>query len=293
MNEWVCLNGEVLPAAEASVSVFDSGFTQGVGLFETMRARNRRVFRLDAHLDRLARSARTLGWTTIPEIDEMRSSVANVIAAAGAADLRVRLTVTTGTLRATSDQQPRLTYVATSSANMPYPAEYYQLGVSVTISRYRQSAFDPTTGHKTTSYFSRLASLREAYERQCFEALWFTVDNTLAEGAISSVFLVKNDTLLTPPLATPILPGITRAALLELAVEHRIALREQSLTIDDLLGSDEVFIANSMMGLMPVVRIERAVIGDEKPGPLTRRLADLYATLLEADTEADDEADDD
>ncbi|MCG3128595.1 MAG: Branched-chain-amino-acid aminotransferase [Phycisphaerae bacterium] len=289
MNEWVCLNGEVLPASEASVSVFDSGFTQGVGLFETMRARGRRVFRLGAHLDRLARSARTLGWTTIPDVDEMRSSVGRVIAAGGAADQRVRLTVTTGTLRATGDEQPRLTYVATSAANMPYPAEYFQRGVTVTISRYRQSAFDPTTGHKTTSYIARLASLREAYERQCFEALWFTIDNTLAEGAISSVFLVRDEALLTPPVTTPVLPGITRGVLLELAVEHRIAFREQSLTIDDLLGADEIFLTNSMMGLMPVVRIERAVIGDEKPGPLTRRLAGLYDALIDADAEADDE----
>ncbi len=283
MREWVCLNGKLVPPDQAAVSVFDSGFMQGIGLFETMRAYHGRVFRLRQHLQRLIDSARALDWTAVPEIDTLREHVEQVVGAIEHAEARVRLTVTTGSLRPgrEDDEAPALTIVATATPGIEYPRQIYREGVTVAITDCRQNVHDPTTGHKTTSYFARLAALREAHRRGTFEALWFTHANRLAEGCITNVFLVQRDRLCTPPLETPVLPGITRAAVIEAAREHGVEVEEKPLTIHDLLNADEVFLTNSMMEIVPVVRVEREPIGSEKPGELTRRINGWYGELIE------------
>lgn len=281
MREWACINGQLMPAEQAEVSVFDSGFMQGIGLFETMRAYNGRVFRLAAHIERLRNSARALGWATPVDAEALADAVRSVVGATEQADVRVRLTVTTGSLRAEADDEPRLTVAATAAPGVKYPPELYQKGATVLVSDYRQNAQDPTTGHKTTSYFARLASLRLAHARGAAEALWFTHDNRLAEGAVSNVFLVRGRALWTPPLDTPVLPGITRAAVIEAAGLLRMEIHEQPLTIHDLLRADEAFLTNALMEILPITRVEREPIGTEKPGDVTRELNEAYGRLVE------------
>lgn len=287
MRHWVSINGTLMPAEEARVSVFDSGFMQGIGLFETMRAYNGRIFRLQQHIDRLIASARTLSWTVVPDADDLHENVRQVLAPHAGADARVRLTVTTGSLHATAADTPQLTIVATLAPADKYPDECYTRGVTVVASECRQCRGDATVGHKTTSYFARLASLRAAHAQSAFEALWFTPEGFVAEGAISTVFVVRDEQLLTPPLDTPVLPGITRAAVFELAVELDVPVREAPLKLDDLLASEEMFLTNSMVELVPVVRIGRQAIGNEKPGDVTRKLAIAYGDLI--DRESGDE----
>jgi len=286
MRHWVSLNGTLLPADEARVSVFDSGFMQGIGLFETMRAYDGRVFRLQRHLDRLRNSARALGWTVLPETDELALNVRQVLTATASADARVRLTVTTGSLHAEASSTPALTIVATATPGDRYPDEFYTKGVTVLVADCHQNPRDPTVGHKTTSYFARLAALRQAHAQAAFEALWFTPDGVLAEGAISNVFAVRDGVLVTPPLDTPVLPGITREAVLELAEELKIPVREERLTLPEVLEADELFLTNSMIEVVPVVRIGRQAIGTEKPGELTRQLAVAYGKLIDRESES-------
>ncbi len=281
MQHWVSLNGTLMAADEAKVSVFDSGFMQGIGLFETMRAYNGTIFRLQQHLDRLVSSARSLGWTVIPDQEDMSENVRQVLSATGQPEARVRLTVTTGSLHVVPDGAPELTIVAMATPGEKYPDEYYKRGVTAIVSDCRQSSADPMAGHKTTSYFPRLASLRAAHTQAAFEALWLTPDGHVAEGAISNVFAVRDEQLLTPPLNTPVLPGITRAAVIELAVALDIPVRETPLTLDEVQTADELFLTNCMMEVMPVVRLGRRAIGNEKPGDLTRELAVAYGDLLD------------
>lgn len=284
-REFVCINDKLMAADQAHVSVFDSGFMQGIGLFETMRTYGDRVFRLDQHLERLQRSARALGWTVIPQLEQMHSAVMRVVGATEQSPLRVRLTVTTGTLRATqAEDVPRLTVVASATVGADYPPELKARGVTVVLSNFRQGNSDPTIGHKTTSYFNRLAGLRDAHSKGAFEALWFTYTNRLAEGSISNVFLVSGGALRTPPLDTPILPGITRATVLELAQQMQIDVREEPLTVDELLEADEVFLTSSLMEIVPVVRVEREAIATEKPGELTQALQQAYRRLVFEET---------
>jgi len=135
LRHWVSLNGTLMPAEEARVSVFDSGFMQGIGLFETMRSYNGRVFRLQQHLDRLVKSARDLGWTVIPDFDELADNTYQVLTATAGADARVRLTVTTGSLHAAAEDVPALTVVATAAPADSYPDDVYRKGVTVISSR--------------------------------------------------------------------------------------------------------------------------------------------------------------
>ena len=272
MEEKVFLNGELVAASAAKVSVFDGGFLHGAGLFETMRAYAGKVYRLDEHLDRLLNSAKKLAIPVAGNKDELSNAVAQILKANGLNEARLRLTVSRGDLRSESGG----TVLITASQLQPYPAEFYQKGMSVVISDSKVSSSDPVARHKSTNYLARLLVLRKAQQLKAGEALWLTESHHLAEGCISNVFLVKGKKLLTPSLDEPILPGVTRAAVLELAKAENIPVGEQALAIDDLLGADEVFLTNSIMEIMPVCRIEKHVVGDEKSGAITKQLARTY-----------------
>lgn len=274
----VCVNGEIVPAGAARVSAFDAAFLHGVGLFETLRAYGGAIFARDAHLERMRNSAEALKLHLAIDADLCREALQRTLDANGLKDARLRLTVTPGVTQlpngATEPGQP--TILATATALAAYPREYYEKGMTVLLSRFRQGPADPLAGHKTTSYWPRLAALREAQEKHCGEALWFTPENLLAEGSISNVFIVRDDEIRTPPVGTPVLPGIVRAFVLETATKAGRAVREMPLTVNDLLDADEVFLTNSIMEIMPVCRIERKPIGTEKPGPVTAWVADRY-----------------
>ena len=154
----------------------------------------------------------------------------------------------------------------------PVPDEYHTRGVTVHVASPVQQSTDPLIGHKTTCYWPRLQALHEAQQRGCAEALWFTETRQLAEGSISNAFIVKNGVLKTPPLGTPVLPGITRAVVLELGGELEIDTQECPLSIDDLLDADEVFLTNVIMQVVPVIRVEKHDIADGHLGPVTKKL---------------------
>jgi branched-chain amino acid aminotransferase len=283
MSDLVYLNGEMVESGEARISAFDGGLTHGAGLFETIRVYNGNAFQLDEHLRRLRVSAAKL-HVPIPVDDaELTRAVARVLLANELRDARMRLTVTTGDARApgAEEGEPHTATILIAAQKFEaYPADYYRRGMTVCVSSFKQGRHDPTVGHKTVSYLPRLLALREANAKQCGEALWFTTDNRLAEGCVSNAFLVRDEKLYTPPLDTPVLPGIARNVVLRCAAAKRIASHEQPLTIDDLLAADEVFLTNVVMEIMPVCRIERHAVGDEKVGELTRTLRDAYGEVV-------------
>lgn len=281
MKELVSINGQLVSPESATVSVFDSGFMQGIGLFETMRAYNGRVFALESHLDRLAASARALGWSAAIETDAIAEDIEALLKHAGDADARIRVTVTTGSLRLTERNDAPVTVVVTVGGGAKYPDESYTRGVTATLSKCRQGPGDPIAGHKTTSYFGRLAALREAHARGMFEALWLTYDDHVAEGCISNIFVAKDDVLYTPPLETPVLPGITRGRAIDAAVDEGILIRESPITLDMLRDADEAFLTSSLMEIVPLVRLDRHAIGSEKPGDITRAISEAYGNMIE------------
>ena len=295
----VWLNGQFVDEAEAWVSVRDTGLLHAAGVFTTMRSAGGRVFRVDAHLARLRASCDALSIPLLPNDDVLREATNALLSRNNLADSRLRLTVTRGHAEQDPVHGLRLTptILLTAAPFEPYPAEHYAKGLTVVvIDDQKLNPYDVQAGHKTLNYFSRLTALRRANDRGAGEALWFNVHNYLQSGSISNVFVVKDGVITTPPTpeelatesiaaATPypksaVLPGVTRAAVLEFAAEYEISVRVGPLTISDLLGADEAFCTNSMMGVMPVCRAERKAIGGDRPGEITKRLMRRFDDAL-------------
>lgn len=278
----VFLNGELVDARDASIPVSDSGFLYGAGLFETMRAHQGKVFRLADHLDRLFTSASRLGFTVPADKSALEKAVARVLEANALSEARLRLTVSAGAL-SSQTQTVKPTVLIAATEFTPYAAELFSNGVLVTLCTFRQNTADPLTGHKTTNYFSRMLALQQAHQKKATEALWFTTAGYLAEGCISNVFLVKDGKLITPPLETPVLPGVARKTVSRLAARDHLTVLEQDLTIDDLLAADEVFLTNMVMTVLPVHQVEQHQVGDGKVGPVARQLKQAFDQEIEAE----------
>ena len=277
----VYLNGQIMEAQDAGIPVSDSGFLYGAGLFETLRASQGKVFCLDDHLDRLFFSASKLGFNLSTDKPTLIQAINDVLVANDLKEARLRLTVSVGALSAqTREVQPTILIAATDFT--PYPDKMYQQGVLVTLCTFRQNTADPLTGHKTTNYFSRMLALQQAQQKKAAEALWFTTAGYLAEGCISNVFLVNDGKVYTPPIETPVLAGVARQTVCQLAAKEGIDLLEKDLTIDDLLVADEIFMTNVIMTVLPVVQMEQHKVGDGKVGPITQRLKQAFDHEVEA-----------
>jgi branched-chain amino acid aminotransferase len=177
---------------------------------------------------------------------------------------------------AKSEEQRRSTLLITATKLQPYPPEYYKNGVLVVLCPFRQNQAEPIYGHKTINYLSRMIALDFAHRKKAAEALWFTVDNRLAEGCISNVFLVKDAALYTPPIATPVLAGVARKTVCQIAIKNSIKLVEKTLGINDVLDADEVFLTNVIMQVLPVSAVEKHTVGDGKVGPITKKLQEYF-----------------
>jgi len=280
MSEKVFLNDKIIDIEQANLSVSDSGFLYGAGLFETMRSYNGKVFSLNDHLDRLFFSANALSIKIDHERKFISDAIYNLLDANNLTNARLRLTISSGAMSMPPENK-QATMLITATELQPYPKEYYEKGVLVTLCPYRQNTNDPTCGHKTTSYFSRMLALQNAHQKRAAEALWFTTENKLAEGCVSNVFLVKDSKVYTPPLYTPVLAGIARKTICKLAMKDSIELIEKELNINDVLAAGEIFLTNVIMQVMPVVQVEQHVVGNGQVGPITKLLLNKFKELVE------------
>jgi len=278
--EKVFLNDKLTDINKACISVKDSGFLYGSGLFETMRCNNGVVFCLDDHLDRLFASAASLSISNTYEQRYIVDAVYKVLKANELTDARLRLTLTSGPMSASEDKN-KSTLLITATDLQSYPLEYYQKGVLVVLCPFRQNVTEPIFGHKTTSYFSRMLALQMAHQKKAAEALWFTTTNLLAEGCISNVFLVKDSIIYAPLLATPVLAGIARKAVCKIAADNSVKLIEKDLGIDELLAADEIFLTNVIMKIMPVNSVEKHTVSNGKVGPVTKKMLKLFDNYIE------------
>jgi len=299
----IYLNGEMIPAEKATVSLSDAGFTHAVGLFETMACVNGIVFRLIPHLQRLAQSAVELGLVRYLDHEPLAVAVKQTLKHNKIVDARLRLTLTAGDLNLlkpadSNSGGPQPTLAIVPSEPTQYDPTYFEQGIQVLVAPPALSPFDPMAGHKTLNYWSRLRTLRQAASVGAGEAIWLMATNHIACGAISNVFLVKDGKLLTPiargeevegGLPAPVLPGITRAAVLECAELAGIEAKRQMLTIEDLLEADEVFLTNSSWNLLPVRQVEKSDIGDGAVGPITRQLRAALLECIDRETSSPNE----
>jgi branched-chain amino acid aminotransferase len=279
MSEKVFLNDRLVDIDKACISVTDSGLLYGAGLFETMRSCNGVVFALVDHLDRLVFSARSLAINVPYDKKYLTDAIYKVLQANKLRDARLRVTLTNGPM-SQPEQQREPTLLITAAKFTPYRREFYTKGVMVVLCPFRQNVSEPTYGHKTTSYLPRMLGLNWAHQKRATEALWFTVDNRLAEGCISNVFLVKDSVLYTPPIGTPVLAGVARKTVCQIAVENSIELVEKDLYIHDVLGADEIFLTNVIMQIMPVCKVEKHDVGKGAVGSVTKRLRKAFDEVV-------------
>lgn len=238
----VILNGELVSALDARVSVLDEGLLYGYGLFETVRAIDGRMPLLDRHLDRLFTGAEQLGIDVPRERDEIAQDLGRVVEAASLADARVRLTLTSGS--------PEGLAVLMGMA-LPYqePAVPYDS----CLVRGHPGANSPTKGLKCLSYLPWLLAREQARSRGYHEALMCDDSGQIVEGSTTNVFaILKEGFIATPPLESGALPGIARAWVMERLGE---AVREAPLVPKDLHDASEVFLTNALLGVIPAGKL--------------------------------------
>ena len=280
---WIFLNDGFVRKEDAMVSVFDHGFLYGDGVYETLRAYGRRLFRLRQHLARLRRSASLIGLE-IPIVEQdLIAVLQEAMKRNNLTDAYLRITVSRG--EGAIGLDPRLcsrpTVVVISLPLQPYPAELFNTGVSLAIMNVRRNlatALPPMI--KSLNFLNNILAKQEASRAGAFDGLMLNAEGHITECTTSNIFFVKNRCVHTPSAACGILDGITREIVLSLAREQEFPTEEGRYLPDALLEADECFLTNTTMEIMPVRDIDKRPIGNEKPGPVTGRLRELFRANL-------------
>ncbi|MFM8633357.1 MAG: branched-chain-amino-acid transaminase [Planctomycetia bacterium] len=285
MPRIIFMNDRLVPEDEARVSVFDHGLLYGDGVFEGLRSYSGRVFRLDAHIDRLWDSARAICLEIPLSKQAVAKAVNDTLAANTLTDGYIRLVVTRGAgslgLDPNRTKNPQVIVIADTIAL--YPAEYYEKGlriVTAATQRVQSAALSPRI--KSLNYLNNIMAKLEGLRAGCIEALMLNHKGEVAECTGDNVFVVRSGTLLTPPPDAGILEGITRNAVMELARKAGIDCREATLTRHDLYTADECFLTGTAAEVIPVVDIDGRTIGSGTPGPITARLTKDFHALVRA-----------
>jgi branched-chain amino acid aminotransferase len=284
MSEIFYLNGELLPREKAKISLLDYGFLFGFGLYETVRAYNGKVFRLDNHLARLRYSGNRLGIVIHPAL--IREAVKDVIKANGFKQTRLRISVSVGegTMSPDLDSCKQPTIAILASKYKPPSREKYQNGYKMVLSSIRRSSLSPVTYLKSGNTMENMLARRDAKDAGADEAFFLNEKGYLTEAAGSNLFIVKDGVLKTPRYESGILPGVTRVVIFELAAQLGIKVKEVNLRLADLLQAAEAFITNSLIEIVPVTIFSGKPIGDGKPGALTVKLMKAYKALVRKET---------
>ncbi|UCH42436.1 MAG: aminotransferase class IV [Dehalococcoidales bacterium] len=284
MNNIIFLNGSLLPRSQASISVLDYGFLYGYGLFETMRAYNGQVFRLERHLERLSDSIEMLGFN-IAGVD-LRSAVTDVTQANNLSDARIRVTVSIGEGGMVPDpgscDEP--TVLVMAEAYQPYPPPIYHKGFKTITSTIRRNSQSPLSQIKSSCYLESLLARQQARAAGADEAILLNDKGFLTEASTSNIFLVTGSLLRTPARDSGILPGITREAILELAPQSGITSVEDNIEPDELFQAEEAFLTNSIMEIMPLTEVDGKPIGMGVSGQTTGKLVAAYSDLVKLET---------
>jgi branched-chain amino acid aminotransferase len=287
MSERVNVNGALTDAAGASVSPLDRGFLYGHSVYETVRTYGGRLFRLAAHLDRLRRSAERLDIPFRNAPVDIEREVLRTLSAAGSGESAIRIILTRGVGPVGYDPGPAgpPTCVIHVRPLAPVPAAHQREGIDIAVvhvTRNAATALDPSI--KSSNLLNNFLAWREADQMGAFEAILVNVEGRLTEGASSNLFLIREGGLVTPPPGDGILIGITREVVLSLARGAGLSVAETSLEPDDLRRADEAFITSTLKGILPVRRCDGWPIREGRPGPVTRRLIDLFERLVQEET---------
>lgn len=275
----VYLNGTLVEKEEAKVSIFDHGFLYGDGIFEGIRLYQGCIFKLEEHLKRLEDSAKAimikLPWTR----EEIQEAVCETCRANELSDGYIRLIITRGMgdlgLNPKTCDSPQLFIIADKIEL--YPNSFYEEGLKIATVPTRRiscSALPPMI--KSLNYLNNILAKIEAQQQGCLEALMLNEKGEVAECSGDNVFIVTDNTLMTPPVYAGSLNGITRKTVIDLARDAGIQVVETNLTRYDIWVADEFFLTGTAAEVIPVIELDGRSIGNGKPGTMTTQLRDLF-----------------
>ncbi|MGO4185169.1 aminodeoxychorismate lyase [Paenibacillus sp. TAF43_2] len=293
----VGLNGSVMDASEAVISVYDHGFLYGIGLFETFRTYEGKPYLLDRHMKRLCSGCDQLGIQYTPNMEELRCSVNELLVANELKDGYIRLTVSAGEAELglpTGDyEQPNVLMLV--KALPPVNDAVHMRGRELRLLQTRRNTPEGEVRFKSLHYMNNIIAKRELLASGAApgaEGLMLSREGWLAEGIVSNLFFAKDNVVYTPELATGILPGITRERVLELAGSAGYETEEGLYSLEKLQTADEIWLTNSIQELVPVTLLSEAggvsrVIGNGQAGSITKQLLTLYRqTTIDGDAGA-------
>jgi D-alanine transaminase len=275
------VNGRYQPHRAAAVHIEDRGYQFADGVYEVVPVQNGRLIDEDLHLDRLAFSLAELAIAPPMDQRALKAVLREVLRRNGVARGILYLQVTRGV--APRDHKfpaaARPSLVITAKRLKPIPAKHLEEGVGViTLPDLRWKRCDI----KTISLLPNVLGKQKAFEEGAYEAWQVDPDGMVTEGTSTNAWIVTKDRkIITRPLSHEILPGVTRRALLELLKTANLALEERSFTLDEAHNAAEAFLTSSSVFLLPITRIDGTAVGGGKPGPIAKRLRELYVEHAE------------
>jgi branched-chain amino acid aminotransferase len=275
----VYINGQLYEKEQARISVYDHGLLYGDGVFEGIRAYGGRVFRCREHIDRLFTCARAIALQIPMSREELTRAIEDTLKANGLKDAYVRLVVTrgVGTLGLDPDQCTDPQVIIITDTIQLYPPEFYEKGldlITVVTARNHPNALSPRI--KSLNYLNNILAKIECRQAGVVEGVMLNTSGYVAECTGDNIFIVKAGVLLTPPLHAGILEGVTRQVVIEQAAKAGIEVRQPDLTRFDLYAADECFLTGTAAEIVAVKSIDGRPIGTGRPGPITRRLLEMF-----------------
>ncbi len=283
MTPKVYINGKYYDKPDAKISVYDHGLLYGDGVFEGIRVYHGKVFRLKEHLERLYDSARSIALEIPMGREELAKAVEETVRVNERRDGYIRLVVTrgTGTLGLDPRKCDSQIIIIVDGISL-YPEELYENGLEIITAatiRSHPAALSPRV--KSLNYLNNILAKIEAIRGGCLEALMLNHKGEVAECTGDNVFILKHGELRTPPIDAGILEGVTRNAVIELATKRAgLTVKEMVLTRHDVFTAEEFFLTGTAAEIIPVVKCDGRPIGTGKPGPVTKRLRELFKELV-------------
>ncbi len=289
----VWVDGELVPAQDACVSVFDHGLLYGDGVFEGIRIYSGKILKLRTHLQRLAESAKSIRLRMTYSLDELEAAVRETVQTNGMDNGYIRLVMTRGpgTLGIDPVPCPRpCTFIIVAPLKL-YPQEFYDNGLKLISSSYLRNhpqACPPRI--KSLNYLNNILAKTEALDAGVFEAVMYNDQGYVAEATADNLFVVnhtgKGTKVTTPPLSAGCLEGVTRNLVLDLAHEAGFDTAQDNLTRHDLYAADEMFLTGTGAEVIPVIELDQRKIGptgsdhEGRPGPATQQLIEAFRKMV-------------
>lgn len=282
----IFLDGNFVDEAEAKVSVFDHGLLYGDGVFEGIRVYGGRIFRLEQHIARLFASAKAIMLSVPMTAAELTAACGECCVRNGIADGYIRLVVTrgVGNLGLNPFLCKQATVFIIADKIQLYPAEVYEKGIDlITAATVRNHSNAVNPAIKSLNYLNNILARIEAVKAGTVEALMLNTEGLVAECTGDNVFVVRGNTVATPPVSAGALVGITRNVVLELAAKLGLVVSEPNLTRYDVMTAEECFLTGTAAEIVPVVSLDGRGIGTGQPGPVTLQLTTEFRKLTRSE----------